>query len=143
MAHIKDMNRIVEKWKRVAATAGEEYRQGIQSPRADWATETKAAEPRYEAGIAASVGRKSFGKGVSKAGTSKWQEMSLKKGPTRWTEGINVSGDAYATGFAPYAQVISSTTLPPRGPKGDPANIQRVAKIAKVLHDEKVKRMGT
>jgi hypothetical protein len=34
--------------------------------------------------------------------------------------------------------VIQGTTLPPRGAKGDPANIQRVAVLATALHAKKV-----
>lgn len=142
MAAIKSMDRITEKWKRVAAGAGEEYRVGIENPRTDWATATKAAEPQYEAGITASIGRKAFGKGVTKAGTSHWQTMALAKGPGRWSEGINLSGDAYRAGFEPYARVIAGLILPPRGRKGDPKNIQRVAKVAEALHAEKIKRLG-
>lgn len=142
MANIKSMDRIEEKWKRVAAGAGEEYRVGIENPRTDWATATKNAEPQYNAGVQAAIGRKAFGKGVGKAGTSKWQAMALAKGPSRWMEGIGVSGDAYREGFEPYARVIASLTLPPRGAKGDPKNIARVAAITKALHDEKIKRSG-
>lgn len=142
MAKIKDMARIVEKWKRVAAGAGPEYEEGIRNPKADWETETKAAEARYEAGVSAAIARKGFGKGVRKAGTPKWQAMSLAKGPGRWSQGIDLSGDAYQAGFEPYARVIAALSLPPRGPKGDPRNIARVAAVAKALHDAKIARAG-
>ena len=142
MANIKSMDRITDKWKRVAAGAGEEYRVGIENPRTDWATATKNAESSYDAGVQAAIARKAFSKGVGKAGTAKWQAMALAKGPGRWSEGINLSGDAYRSGFEPYARVIAGLTLPVRGRKGDPKNIARVAAIAKALHDEKIKRMG-
>lgn len=142
MPAIKSLDRIVAKWKRVAAAAGEEYRVGIENPKADWMAQTKAAESRYEAGVTGAISRKGFGKGVSRAGTAKWQAMSIAKGPGRWSEGIGLAGDAYSTGFAPYAAVIARTSLPPRGPKGSAQNIQRVAVIAKALYDEKLKRMG-
>ena len=142
MANIKSMDRITEKWKRVAAGAGEEYRVGIENPRTDWATATKNAEASYTAGVQAAIGRKAFGKGVGRAGTSKWQTMALAKGPGRWSEGIGLSGEAYREGFEPYARVIAGLTLPPRGAKGDPKNVARVAAVAKALHDEKIKRTG-
>lgn len=142
MAKIKDMARIVEKWKRVAAGAGAEYEEGIRNPKADWATETQAAEKSYEAGVTAAITRKGFGKGVRRAGTNKWQVMSLAKGPARWSQGIEVSGDAYQAGFEPFARIIAALTLPPRGPKGDPRNIARVAAVAKALHDAKIARAG-
>jgi hypothetical protein len=142
MPAVKSMDRIVEKWKRVAGAAGAEYTEGIQNPRADWATQTKEAEPRYEAGVQASINRKGFGKGVTKAGTVKWQAMSVAKGPSRWSAGISLSGDAYREGFEPYARVLTALTLPARGARGDPKNIERVRKVAEALHNEKVKRAG-
>ena len=143
MANVKSMSRISDKWKRVASGASAEYEEGVRNPRADWATETKKAEATYEEGIRASIGRKSFGKGVSKAGTDKWQSNALAKGPGRFSQGVALAQDAYEEGFSPYREVISRTPLPPRGPKGDPKNLARVAVIAKALHDEKIKREGT
>lgn len=143
MANVKSMDRISNKWKRVASGAGTEYEEGVRNPRADWATETKNAEGTYEEGIRSSIGRKAFGKGVSKAGTAKWQSNALSKGPGRFSEGVALSKDAYEEGFSPYREVISRTALPPRGPKGDPKNLARVAVLAKALHDEKIKREGS
>jgi len=143
MAAIKSADRIKAKWKRVTAAAQTEYEEGIDNPRTDWATATKAAEKNYEQGVQQSISRKSFGKGVSKAGTDKWQKNAREKGPTRFTQGVNLSEDRYAEGFEPYRRVIETTSLPARGPKGDPSNINRVATIAKALHDEKLKRAGS
>lgn len=143
MANIKDMSRIADKWERVASGAGVEYEEGVRNPRADWATETSKAEGTYEQGIQNSISRKAFGKGVKKAGTSKWQENAISKGPGRYSQGVGLAKDAYEEGFAPYREVIARTVLPARGPKGDPKNLLRVAAIAKALHDEKLKREGT
>ena len=142
MANVKSMSRISEKWKRVASGAGAEYEEGVRNPRADWAEETSKAEGTYEQGIQSSIGRKAFGKGVKKAGTSKWQENAIRKGPGRFAEGVSLAQSAYEEGFAPYREVLARTALPARGPKGDPKNLMRVAIVAKALHDEKIKREG-
>mgnify|MGYP001107752269 CR=1 FL=1 len=138
MAQIKDISSIAAKWSRRASTAGVEYEQGVRSPRRPWAAATKAAEAAYERGVQAAIARKGFGKGVSKAGDTKWQENAIAKGPSRFAEGVAHAEPAYATGFAPYASVIASTVLPERGPRGDPKNIMRVQVIAKALHDKKI-----
>ena len=140
MSGIKSMERISAKWARNAAAGTPSYQEGIENPRRDWAEETAKAEPAYDAGIQKSIANKSFGKGVKRAGTSKWQNNSLTKGVSRWAAGIADSQTAYAEGFAPYAAVIARTPLPPRGPKGDPKNIERVRVMAKALNDEKTKR---
>jgi len=142
MPAVKSLDRISAKWARVAGTSQEDYILGIQNPRRDWQKATADAEAIWERGIAQAVQRKSFGKGVNKAGTAKWQERALTLGPARWTEGINASLAAYEKGFSPFREVIIRTNLPPRGPKGDPKNIQRVAILADALHKEKLSRQG-
>lgn len=142
MAKIKDTARIAAKWKRRAESAGPEYEEGVRNPRADWATQTAAAESNYEQGVQASISRKAFGKGVRKAGTEKWQKNALEKGPSRFATGVALAQDNYETGFAPFQATIASLQLPPRGPKGDPKNIARVAAIAKALHAKKLELAG-
>ncbi len=138
MAEIKSLDRIGSKWKRVASGAGAEYEEGVKNPKRDWAQSTVAAEPAYVQGIQASIARKGFSKGVAKAGTDKWQRNAIEKGPARFSQGVELGQDAYEKGFAPFREVIARTTLPARGAKGDPKNIQRVAVMAKALHDAKI-----
>ena len=142
MANIKSMTRSKEKWARVSAQSGTEYAEGVQNPRSDWATQTQAAEKQFEQGVQAAITRKAFGKGVKKAGTETWQKAALDKGPSRFAQGVQGAQDKYETGFKPYADVIANLKLPPRGAKGDPANIQRVTAVATALHAEKIKREG-
>lgn len=142
MAKIKSLDRISEKWKRVASGAQAEYEEGVKNPRVDWAEATAAAEQNYEQGVQQAISQKSFGKGVKSAGTAKWQKNAIEKGPQRFAQGVQLSEDNYKSGFAPFRTVIENTTLPPRGPKGDPKNIQRVAVLAKNLHDEKIRLRG-
>jgi len=135
---VKDLNRISLKWTRQSAAAQPEYEFGVQNPRRSWAKATAEAEGAYQAGVQKAISEKRFGKGVKKAGDTKWQKNTLEKGPARWTQGIQLSEDSYQTGFAPYRETLKSLTLPPRGPKGDPANINRVALVAKALHEKKL-----
>ncbi len=138
MTQIKSLDRISKKWAEVTPQRQAEYIDGVQNPKADWASETSKANDSYKKGIQASLANDSFKKGVEKAGTSKWQEKTLSKGPSRWAQGVADSRSDYEAGFAPFREVIANTQLPPRGPKGDPANINRVAVLAKALHARKV-----
>jgi hypothetical protein len=142
MANIKTLDASAAKWQRVAQSAGPSYEEGINNPKADYATQAAAAEPNYEKGIQAALARKAYGKGVKRAGTATWKAGALSKGVTRWPQGIAAAGDNYKNGFQPYFNVIKNTTLPARGPKGDPANINRVSVMSKALHDEKVRRQS-
>lgn len=142
MAGVKPLDKIVDKWARVAAGAQAEYTAGVEDPRRDWAAATKAAEDAYNKGIQQAVSAKRFGKGVAKAGTEKWKRMALLKGPHRWSEGIGHAKNDYATAFAPYHTALGAISYPAKGPRGDPGNIARVAVVAKTLHDLKLRIKG-
>ena len=127
------------KWVRRAASAGPEYEEGIKNPRTSWQASTIAAAGAQAAGVQAAIQNKSFEKGVAKSGDARWAQKALSKGVSRFGPGVADAQADYDAGFAPYAQVIASTVLPPRGPKGDPKNIQRVAVMAAAL---RAKKMG-
>ena len=138
MPAIKSPERCADAWKRRSAASTPDYEAGVRDPKTDWAQATKAAEGNYNKGVQAAMSRGAFGKGVSNAGTEKWQKNAIAKGTQRWAAGIALAEDAYIVGFTPYATTIANTKLPPRGPKGDPGNINRVAVMAKALHDKKL-----
>jgi len=138
MAKIKPTDKIAEKWSRVTPQRTEDYREGVENPRVDWGTATAAAEDNWREGVTAAAGRKSFSAGVKKAGTQKWQQKALQKGTSRFAEGVSLGADDYQRGFAPFRDVIERTTLPPRGPKGDPRNIERVRVMSQALRNAKL-----
>jgi len=139
MAEIRSLKEVTEKWTRVTPGRVEDYRLGIEHPRRDWADETFAAADVYKAGVDAAHAKGLFAKGVKKAGTSKWKEMALKKGPGRFAEGVYIAGPAFEEGFAPYHAAIEKVDLGPRYPKRDPRNLERVKRVVDALVAEKLK----
>lgn len=142
MANIKPMNRIVDTWTRRAQASTPDYEAGVSNPRADWESQTLAAEENYNAGVQAAIQRGSYGSGVRSAGTSKWQNRAKTVGVQRWAQGVRAGQSAYQAGFEPYRRVIESIDLPKRGPKGDPQNIERVRVVSEALHAEKMRQQG-
>ncbi len=138
MAKIKTAAEIARKWARVTPQRVQDYKEGIEDPSVDWATATKNAEGNYDAGVQKAIQSKQFSKGVTKAGTEKWQKNALQKGPNRFAEGVAISEPEFQQGFEPFREVIAATQLPPRFPKGDPRNIERVKVIAEALRKRKV-----
>jgi len=124
---IKSLSRIGEKWTRVTPQRSEDYKLGIQSPRRDWEKAAVAAKESHKSAMATAAASDAFAKGITKAGTGKWQTKALLKGPSRFAEGVMVGGADYEKGFAPYRDEIEKTILPPRFPRRDPRNLQRVA----------------
>jgi len=139
MAGIKSLDASARKFTQNASQAGGAYSEGVANPKRDWAQSTKAAESSYEQGVQGAIQKKSFGKGVSKAGSAKWQKGATEKGSSRFAAGVGMAGDAYVKGFSPYHQAIASAQLPARFAKRDPRNIERVKAVVKVMSDTKEK----
>jgi hypothetical protein len=127
-----------KRWVNRASVATPDYVSGIQNPRTDWATATKAAEENWKQGVQHAASAGSFGKGVVKAGSGKQIAKAIGKGAQRYATGVADAQQDYANAIAPFLQVIESTVLPPRGPKGDPRNIDRVKAITVALRNKKL-----
>jgi len=140
MPAIRSASEIADKWARVTPGRSTDYAAGIDKPKKDWETQTLAAEEAYEGGVQAAIAEDRFTKGVKEAGTEKWQRKARELGTVRWGPGITAARPDYQAGFAPFRDIIERTTLPPRRPKGDPANIDRVRILADALHKAKVGR---
>ena len=135
---IKSVAEIAAKYSRVTPLRMEDYEDGIRDTSAEeYEAPTIEAEPIYERGVQQAIARKAFSKGVKGSG-GKWRSQSLSLGPARFAEGTREATQAFADGFAPFRDVISNLTLPPRGPAGDPKNIERVRAVAEALRKAKV-----
>jgi len=137
MAEIKSGARCKEKWTRVTPMRAEDYKIGVQNPRRDWEKSAVASKESHKMAMATAAAQDSFAKGITKAGSGKWQARALQKGPGRFAEGVMVGGDDYEKGFAPYRDEIEKTVMPPRFPKRDPRNLLRVSAIATALGKKK------
>lgn len=133
MPAVKPTDRTAQKWARVTSQRGEDYTMGVKAPRTPWAAAAKAAEDRYKAGVTEAANRGSFGKGVTAAGDQHWQEKTIAKGPARFAEGVQLGAPDFQAGVAPYLDTIAATNLPPRYPRGDPRNLERVRVMAAAL----------
>lgn len=133
MAAIRSIEDIATKWSTVTPQRVADYEAGIRNPRKDWKTQAVESNAAWKAGVTAAITADRFAKGVSRAGTAKWQEASLEKGVTRWGPGVALAKDTYAAGFGPFRDAISRVQLPPRFPRRDPRNLDRVKAITDAL----------
>jgi hypothetical protein len=131
-----------ERWARRAAQATPDYVAGVQNPRQSWAQAAAAAEASWQAGVQQAISDKRWTRGIQTAGDQKWQSKTVAKGQSRFAEGVGQAQPDYQAGVAPYLQTIESLNLPPRGPKGDPRNIERVRIIAMTLRNKKLALAG-
>jgi len=138
MAEIKPLSAIRDKWARVTPGRTEDYKLGIANPKRDWAEETAAGSDNWKAGVDKAASQDLFSKGVIEAGTKKWQDKALKKGPGRFAEGVYLAGPDYEKGFSRFHEAIARVDLGPRFPKRDPRNLERVKRVVEALVAEKV-----
>lgn len=130
---VKPIAEVAPKWQRRSASAGPEYEAGIRNPVADWQSQAVAAKGAWQQGVTAAAGRDAYAKGVAAAGSTKWQQRSIEKGPPRFAQGVTVGQPDYEKAVAPFLDAIARTDLPPRGPAGSEQNLQRMAPIARAL----------
>jgi hypothetical protein len=138
MAEVKSGAAIQEKYTRVTPGRSEDYKIGVTSPRRSWSKAATTANQSWKDGVAQASAGDRFAKGVNAAGDGKWQSKALDKGPGRFSEGTMKAGGDYLKGVQPYLDTIASTAIPPRFPKGDPRNINRVSVLNLALRKKKV-----
>ena len=134
MVKTKPIDVVKKKWADRASVAGDDYKFGVQNPKRDWARATEEAFDAWTKGIQEAIAEKRFVGGVRKAGTEKWQKKAIEVGADRYTTGVRAAVDEYEAAMSEVLRVIEGVSLPPRGPKGDPKNIERVKAVADALH---------
>lgn len=133
MAKIKPLGEIAETFATVTSGRAEQYAKGVASPAVPWDQATAAAEPNYDQATTAAIQRKAFGKGVRRAGNSRYLHGAQGKGARNFGPGVAEAGPAYQQGYQKYHAAIAGLTLPQRFPRRDPRNLLRVSAIATVL----------
>jgi len=140
MVKTKPVDLVVKKWVERASVATDDYKFGIENPRRDWQKATEDSFARWQAGVQQAIANRTFIGGVRAAGTEKWRRKALEVGADRYASGVRAAQEDYASAMAEVLRVIEGITLPERGPKGDPKNIERVKVIADTLHKWAVAR---
>lgn len=133
--NIKPLATIVQKYVQRASAAGQAYIDGVNNPRQDWQQSTAASANTWAAGVQNAITDGRFVAGVNKAGDAKWSSRATTVGAQRYPSGITAGQQNYSTGIQPFLQMLSTLTLPPRNPKGDPGNLNRVAAVDTALRN--------
>lgn len=134
MVKTKPVEIVKKKWEARASIATPDYEFGVKNPRRDWAEAATAAEETWEAAIQEAIRDKRFAGGVKAVGTEKWQKKALEVGKDRYAPGVRAAVDDYSKAMSEVLSVIEGVTLPPKGPRGDPKNYERVKAIGDALH---------
>ena len=135
---VKDLAVAAQKFVNRGSGAAADYANGIKGAGATWQANAAAAEPNYDAGVQAAIARQAYSKGVTRVGGGKYESRASSVGAQRYPQGIRDAGPSWESGFSPYQQTLSSLTLPPKRPKGDPSNYARVQAVGDALRKKKI-----
>jgi hypothetical protein len=137
---VKDAATSAKKFVTNAQNAGQTYTDGVANAGGKWQANTKAAANTWSQGVQQAAQQGRFASGVNQTSANKFQTRASSVGPGRYTTGVADAGDAWQTNTQPFLNVIAGLTLPARGVKGSPQNINRVSMIAAAL---RAKKLGT
>lgn len=135
---VKDAAASAAKFVARAQAAGPAYTAGVQNSGDAWQANSVAANASYGAGVQAAISGNRYTKGIQKAGANKYVSRASGVGASRYPTGVAAAGPNWQAGVQPYFDVLQGLQLPPKAPRGDPGNIQRVATVASALRAKKV-----
>jgi hypothetical protein len=121
-----------------AQNAAPAYAKGVANAGGAWAANTAAASDTWQQGVTQAAANGRFAAGVNQTSQNKYQTRASGVGAQRYPTGVASAGPAYQNAVAPYLTTIANLTLPPRQPKGSPANYQRVQAVGQALRAQKL-----
>lgn len=136
--NIKPIDLIQKKFAARASAAGADYKNGVENPRRSQSAAAIAAKGAWADAVQAAIASGRFEKGLTRSGDAKWQANASSIGAQRFPQGAANAAPAFGANVGPYIQVLSGLTLPPRFPRGDPRNNDRVAAVTAALHQKKM-----
>lgn len=139
---VKPVAVAAEKWTANAARAADDYAAEAQAASGIWETNTKAAKDNYHKSITAAGIADRFLGGVARAGAGKYARKIVDVAKDRFAPGIHAAKQDYIERVTPFLETIAGLTLPKRGPRGDPANYNRVEAVGKALSAKRLAQLG-
>ena len=139
MPKVRNLQKSAARFQERAGRAVQEYVDGVME-NDDWEAKTVAGQQLHDIAMQKAAAKKSFSKGVKKAGGAKYKKGVQDKGAARFQQGTAIAGPEWEAGFAPFQQTIEAVQLPARGPKG--TNYGRVEAVGEALRKKKEAMQG-
>ncbi len=137
---VKDTASAAEKYKQRGQAAAPDYAKGVAGSGQRWQQNAAASTDAYNQGVQEAIARDAFTAGITKSGGAYFEERARTLGAQRFGPGVVAGAGNWQEGFQPYADVLKSVQLSPRGPKGDPRNMTRAQEVVTAMRARKVGR---
>lgn len=139
---VKPVSVAADKWVDNTARAADSFAAEAQAAAGLWEANTKAAKDNYHKAITASGIADRFLGGVTRAGAAKFGRKIADVAKDRFAPGVTAAQVDYTERVSPFLDTIAGLNLPKRGPRGDPANYNRVEAVGKALNAKKLALLG-
>ena len=137
--NIRDAATATKNWKERTGAASDFWVSQTQS--ASWKAYAGSdqAEKNYNTTMTKVLSNKGHQAGVQKSSDEKWKGGITSKGKDRFGPGVSAAEGKMNNVMNKLIADIKTgvSSLPPRGPPGDPANYDRSKKLGQALHDKK------
>lgn len=133
---------IAAKYKEVTPGRQRYYEQNAPAAGQDWESAAIGATSTFLAGIQASGIEKRYAGGIRKVGAEKYSRKVKEVGAARYGPGVQAGAQDYQNNISDYVQTIAGLSLPKKGPRGDPSNIERVRVVANALAAKRLALIG-
>jgi len=144
MPPIKDLTSAAQKWSRNAGAASTEFAANAQASADKWARGAQGAGANFRQAISAGNIQAKCERGIAKAAQlGRFARKLAAVGSGRYSEGVGQSQQDWSTGFEPYHGVLQTVSLPPRAPRGDARNYERVKAIGQALNAKRIAGLGS
>ena len=137
---IKDAGTVAQKWSTRAQAAQNDYKTGVTNPRRPQMDAAIAAKDLWAQGVQDAASRDAFAKGLTKAGPGKYSANASSKGAAHYPDGVRQGTGSYQAGVEPFFAALRTATLPVRGLRRSPQNLQRVQFVDNLLAQVKTQQ---
>jgi hypothetical protein len=126
-----------QKFAERAANSASDYVKESQATTKDQSANAIAAKEIYKQALTASFGKDAYAKGLGKSGKAGWLKGVTEKGADRFAGGVMNAAAKYAANSAPFDSARAASASMPRGVKGSPQNLAKVAAVVTALRAAK------
>jgi len=137
---IRDVGSLSQKFVRRGQAAVDDWKTGVQQTTKSQSGEAIAAAGRWQQALQGDAVLTRFKSKLTAAGDGKWRDNAVTKGATqgRFAGGIGAAGPAWAAGVTPIFDALRALSLPDRGLKRSPQNLDR----ARIVIETEAKAAG-
>jgi len=140
---VRSRERAKEKFRKRVEVAAPDYEFGVRNPRYDWLERFSSVVDAIAEALRRALEERRHLAGAQRAGTKKWQDRAARKGVPRWRDETPKAADNWRSAFEEFASELERLALPPKRPKGDPANVDlRVKPVIEALRRKKLELRG-